>query len=104
MARAKKSYWLLSETSGVEETFNPERQRHLPAAAAFGWLRAGWRDLFIRPGPSLAYGVAVFIVSALLVWALVSLWERKPARLLAISSWKKRNTAIVTTCMYTCSW
>ena len=38
--------------SGIEETRNPERQRHLPARAAFGWLAAGWRDLMVRPGLS----------------------------------------------------
>ena len=70
MSQAKKSYWLLSETSSVEETRNPERQRHLPAQAAFQWLRAGWRDLTVQPALSLAYGAAVFVVTALLLWAL----------------------------------
>ncbi|MGB3831828.1 MAG: DUF2189 domain-containing protein [Mesorhizobium sp.] len=46
------------------------RRRNLPASAAFGWLRAGWRDLCIRPGPSLAYGIAVFAVSLAIVWSL----------------------------------
>lgn len=70
MAEAKKSYWLLSETSSIAETWNPERQRHLPAKAAFGWLRAGWRDLTTQPALSLAYGAAVFVVTAVLGWAL----------------------------------
>jgi uncharacterized membrane protein len=39
------------------------RNRGLPASAAFDWLRAGWHDLTVHPGPSLAYGVAVFAVS-----------------------------------------
>jgi uncharacterized membrane protein len=37
--------------------------RGLPAGAAFGWLRAGWKDLVDDPGPSLAYGLVVFAVS-----------------------------------------
>ena len=40
------------------------RNRGLPANAAFGWLRAGWHDLMSTPAPSLAYGLAVFAVSA----------------------------------------
>ncbi|MGN6303170.1 MAG: DUF2189 domain-containing protein [Mesorhizobium sp.] len=47
-----------------------QRRRHLPWTAAFGWLGAGWRDLLNRPGPSLAYGVAVFLVSLVIVWGL----------------------------------
>ncbi|MGN6535516.1 MAG: DUF2189 domain-containing protein [Mesorhizobium sp.] len=47
-----------------------QRRRHLPWTTAFGWLGAGWRDLLNRPGPSLAYGVAVFLVSLVIVWGL----------------------------------
>jgi uncharacterized membrane protein len=47
-----------------------QRRRHLPWTAAFGWLGAGWRDLLNRPGSSLAYGVAVFLVSLVIVWGL----------------------------------
>ena len=47
-----------------------QRRRNLPAGAAFGWLAAGWRDLWHRPGPSLAYGLLVFGVSAAIVWGL----------------------------------
>src|SRR6478735_627138 len=72
MSEADKSYGLLSETSGIEETRNPARQRHLPAQAALDWLRAGWRDLLVRPGLSLAYGVAVFLITAILAWALIA--------------------------------
>ena len=67
MSEADKSYGLLSEASTIEETRNPARQRHLPAQAALDWLRAGWRDLLVRPGLSLAYGVAVFVVTLVLV-------------------------------------
>jgi uncharacterized membrane protein len=47
-----------------------QRQRNLPASAAFGWLAHGWRDLWNRPGPSLAYGLVVFALSAGIVWGL----------------------------------
>lgn len=72
MSEADESYGLLSETSSIDETRNPARQRHLPAQAALDWLRAGWRDLLVRPGLSLAYGVAVFVITALLAWALLA--------------------------------
>ncbi|MEI2298316.1 DUF2189 domain-containing protein [Ensifer sp. MJa1] len=49
-----------------------QRQRHLPASAAFGWLKAGWRDFAVRPGPSLVYGLVVFAVSLAIVWGLYS--------------------------------
>jgi uncharacterized membrane protein len=71
MSEADRSYGLLSETSGIEETRNPARQRHLPAQAAADWLRDGWRDLMVRPGLSLAYGIAVFAVTAILIWSLL---------------------------------
>ncbi|TAK53792.1 MAG: DUF2189 domain-containing protein [Gammaproteobacteria bacterium] len=38
--------------------------RTLPAAAPFHWLRAGWHDLRRAPGLSLAYGVAIALLSA----------------------------------------
>ncbi|MEQ8349550.1 MAG: DUF2189 domain-containing protein [Sneathiellaceae bacterium] len=50
-------------------TLNPPRRpsaafaRNLPAAAAFGWLAAGWRDFRRSPGPSLAYGLFLFALS-----------------------------------------
>ena len=34
------------------------------------WLAAGWRDLWTNPVPSLLYGIAVFALSVLVVWAL----------------------------------
>ena len=42
----------------------------LPANAGFEWLAAGWRDLTTEPGPSLAYGVIVFVLSAAIVAGL----------------------------------
>jgi uncharacterized membrane protein len=75
-SEADRSYWLLSQTSGVEETRNPELQRHLPISAAFTWLRAGWGDLTSQPGSSLVYGFAVFLVTAILAGTLlVSGWD-----------------------------
>lgn len=47
-----------------------QRQRHLPAGAAFNWLKAGWRDLAVQPGPSLAYGALVFFVSLAIIVGL----------------------------------
>jgi uncharacterized membrane protein len=72
MSEADKSYGLLSEVSTIEETRNPARQRHLPAQAALDWLRAGWRDLLVRPGLSIAYGIAVFLVTVILAWMLIA--------------------------------
>lgn len=50
-----------------------QRRRYLKPTAAFGWLAAGWRDFAARPGPSLAYGIAVFLVSAVIVGGLYRL-------------------------------
>lgn len=49
------------------------RRRNLPASAAFRWLAAGWRDLWHSPLPSLAYGLAVFLVSLVVIWGLFQL-------------------------------
>jgi len=50
-----------------------QRKRHLRAAAAFGWLNAGWRDFLIKPGTSIAYGLVVFAVSLAIIWGLFAL-------------------------------
>ena len=48
----------------------------LPANAGFEWLAAGWRDLKTQPGPSLAYGLIVLVLSALIVSGLWRLeWD-----------------------------
>ncbi len=70
MSEADKPYWLLSETSGIEETRDAKWQRNLPVLVGFDWLRAGWRDLTIKPGLSLAYGLGIFLVSAIFIWVL----------------------------------
>lgn len=49
------------------------RRRNLPATAAFGWLVAGWRDLWRAPAPSLVYGLIVFAISLAIVWGLFRL-------------------------------
>ena len=62
-----------STTNSAPEAIVPlaaRRRRNLPASAAFSWLAAGWRDLWTHPGPSLAYGIAVFAVSLAIVWSL----------------------------------
>lgn len=71
MSDTDRSHWLLSETSGIEETRNERWQRHLPNDIGVRWLRAGWRDLANHPGQSLAYGFGIFLVSVVLVWLLV---------------------------------
>jgi uncharacterized membrane protein len=47
--------------------------RDLPWTTAFGWLAAGWRDLWADPVPSLLYGLGVFLVSVLVVLSLYRL-------------------------------
>jgi uncharacterized membrane protein len=76
-SEADENYGLLSETSGIEETRNPARQRHLPPTEALRWLRAGWRDLAHKPGPSLAYGLAAFALSLLVIWGMFAFgWDQ----------------------------
>jgi uncharacterized membrane protein len=54
----------------------PSWSRHLPARTALNWLAAGWRDLWLSPGPSLVYGLAVTLVSAAIVFGLFSFgWD-----------------------------
>lgn len=50
-----------------------QRRRHLPTTVAFGWLAAGWRDLWTKPLPSLAYGLAVFVLSLAMMYFLFRL-------------------------------
>ena len=42
----------------------------VPRERAFDWLRAGWRDLWVQPYDSLAYGGFVFIASWFVIWGL----------------------------------
>ncbi len=71
MSETDKSYWLLSETSGIGETRDPRLDRGLPLFEGFRWLSAGLRDLWTRPASSLAYGLGVFLLSVVFVWTLV---------------------------------
>src|SRR5690242_19669434 len=50
-----------------------QRRRNLPATAAFGWLAAGWRDLWHTPLPSLVYGFLVLLISIGIIWGLFAL-------------------------------
>ncbi|AMK26463.1 DUF2189 domain-containing protein (plasmid) [Sphingobium sp. SJ10-10] len=50
--------------------------RDLTPGDVFVWLRDGWRDLVTHPGPSLLYGLFVFLLSAGIVAGLVGLaWD-----------------------------
>lgn len=50
--------------------------RQLAPDAPFGWLRAGWRDFATAPGPSLVYGLFVFLLSAGIVAGLIGFdWD-----------------------------
>src|SRR5690625_1338882 len=46
-------------------------KRDLPTSAAFEWLAGGWGDFKIQCGSSLAYGIAVFLVSLVVVGSLL---------------------------------
>jgi uncharacterized membrane protein len=72
MNETDKSYWLLSETSGIGETRDPSLQRNLPLFEGFRWLAAGWRDFWNHPASSLAYGIGVFLLSVAFIWTLVA--------------------------------
>ena len=49
MGETDKSYWLLSETSGIGETRDPELQRHLPAPGRIALARCGLARLLDPP-------------------------------------------------------
>ena len=44
--------------------------RNLPCRTALNWLKAGWRDLWTNPAPSLLYGFVVFAVSVFVIGGL----------------------------------
>lgn len=66
----------MTQTADILPPYEPARpravnhNRNLPATAAFGWLAAGWRDLWTRPGPSLAYGLGITLVSFAVIYAM----------------------------------
>lgn len=56
--------------------------RNLPASAALDWLAAGWGNLRRNPGPSLAYGVFVTVLSYAVLaglWAVGLMYLVLPA-------------------------
>jgi len=63
-----------SSLPAVAPPLRPESsfKRGLPASAAGQWLTAGWRDLWVQPETSLAYGFGVFILSAVIVGGLLN--------------------------------
>lgn len=63
----------IQNEQGLPLPLSAQRQRNLPANAALDWLSAGWRDLRHDPLPSLLYGLAVFLVSVVIVWGLFRL-------------------------------
>lgn len=63
----------IEKTDDVPLPLAEQRRRHLPATAAFGWLAAGWRDLWHKPLPSLAYGLLVLLVSIAIIGGLFAL-------------------------------
>lgn len=71
MMQDEKTVRYIGELSGIEETQNPQLQRHLSFSTPLIWLKRGWSDMVTQPLPSLAYGVAVFALSAISVWILV---------------------------------
>ena len=51
-------------------------KHHYAPSVAFAWAAAGWRDLSVQPGPSLAYGFVVFVASAVVVGGLFAFgWD-----------------------------
>lgn len=64
---------MATNTSGTVVPLSVQKQRNLPIGTAFHWLGQGWRDLWTTPGPSLIYGLAVFIVSLAIIWGLFKL-------------------------------
>ncbi len=61
------------ETADAPIPLALQRRRNLPLSAAFGWLAAGWRDLWHKPLPSLVYGLLVLLLSVGIVWGLFAL-------------------------------
>ena len=56
--------------------------RTLSLAAPLHWLRLGWRDFSRAPGIGLFYGGCFMVMG----WALLKVYERAPAYMLALSA------------------
>ena len=54
MNETDKSYWLLSETSGIGETRDPALQRGLPVLAGLRWLARGGKGFCAGPSGGTA--------------------------------------------------
>ncbi|MHA6730637.1 DUF2189 domain-containing protein [Devosia sp. A369] len=53
-----------------------DHNRNLPASAAFKWLALGWRDLWVRPMPSLLYGLGIALLSLLVIAGMLTFgWD-----------------------------
>lgn len=72
---------MLSSADNLPPTVPPlphisPHARGLPAAAALGWLAAGWHDLWDDAGGSLAYGLVMLLISVLVIGGLIGLgWD-----------------------------
>jgi uncharacterized membrane protein len=66
----------MSQTADILPPYEPaidrsvNHNRNLPAMAPLAWLSAGWRDLWDRPGLSLAYGLGIALISYGLLYAM----------------------------------
>lgn len=65
----------MSHIPEVEAPVRGERkyERHMEAAVAFKWLRAGWSDLRTSPMPGLIYGAIISLISLAIVGAIYNL-------------------------------
>lgn len=61
---------VVEQTETIPLPHAAQRQRNLPASAAFGWLAKGWRDLWRSPMPSLFYGLVIFALSVIIIRSL----------------------------------
>ena len=51
----------------------PKYARNLPVTAALRWIGAGWSDFSTQPGPSIAYGCLITLISAAIIFGLFRL-------------------------------
>jgi uncharacterized membrane protein len=65
---------MLEPLLAIAPRVHPENvfARNLPPMVARDWLAAGWSDLRRSPVQSLAYGLAVFALSVLVIWGLIA--------------------------------
>lgn len=65
---------MLEPLPAIAPRLHPDRSyaRNLPPLVALDWLADGWSDLRASPVPSLAYGVAVWALSVLVIGGLIA--------------------------------